>query len=43
MPELSVIDYFLWAVQRKLMKGESRFFDALESKYETVVNIYEAR
>lgn len=41
MPELSVIDYLVWAVQRKLLTGESRYFDALRSKYETVLNLYE--
>ncbi len=33
MPELSIIDYLMWAVQRKLLKGESRYFDALKDKY----------
>lgn len=41
MPELSVIDYLIWAVQRKLLTGESRYFDALQSKYETVLNLYD--
>ncbi|MDZ7934248.1 MAG: DUF3800 domain-containing protein [Emticicia sp.] len=40
MPELSIIDYMIWAVQRKLLKGESRFFEALKSKYEAVVELY---
>jgi hypothetical protein len=30
MPELSIIDYLIWAVQRKLITGESRYFEALE-------------
>lgn len=41
MPELSIIDYLMWAVQRKLLKGESRYFDALKDKYETVLDLYE--
>ena len=41
MPELSIIDYLMWAVQRKLLTGESRYFDALQSKYVTVLNLYE--
>jgi hypothetical protein len=41
MPELSIIDYLMWAVQRDLLKGESRYFDALKSKYETVLKLYE--
>src|ERR1019366_5422121 len=36
MPELSIIDYLMWAVQRNLLKGESRYFDVVKSKYETV-------
>lgn len=39
-PELSIIDYMIWAVQRKLLKGETRFFEALRNKYETVVELY---
>jgi len=40
MPEMSVIDYLIWAVQRKLLTGESRYFDALRSKYATVLELY---
>jgi hypothetical protein len=41
MPELSIIDYLMWAVQRNLFQSESRYFNALRSKYETVLNLYE--
>jgi len=41
MPELSIIDYLMWAYQRKLLKNESRFFDALHDKYKTLLNLYE--
>ena len=41
MPELSIIHYLMWAVQRKLLQGESRYFDALRNKYGTVLNLYE--
>ncbi|MFP5039952.1 DUF3800 domain-containing protein [Parasediminibacterium sp. JCM 36343] len=41
MPELSIIDYLMWAVQRSLLQGESCYFDALRSIYETVLNLYE--
>ncbi len=40
MPEFSIIDYLLWAVQRKLLTGESRYFDALRDKYETIIDMY---
>jgi len=31
----------MWAVQRKLLKNEHRYFDALTDKYETLINLYE--
>jgi hypothetical protein len=43
MPELSIIDYLIWAVQRKLLTGESRYFDALKDKYETLQNLYDEK
>ncbi|WP_316838336.1 DUF3800 domain-containing protein [Pedobacter nutrimenti] len=42
MPELSIIDYMMWAVQRKLLKGESRYFEALKDKYGELINLYGA-
>ena len=41
MPELSVIDYLMWAIQRKLLKGEERYFEALKEKYGTILKLYE--
>lgn len=41
MPELSIIDYLIWAVQRKLQKNEPRCFNALQQKFETLINLYE--
>jgi hypothetical protein len=41
MPELSIIDYLIWAVQRKLQKNEPRYFNALREKFETLINLYE--
>jgi hypothetical protein len=41
MPELSIVDYLIWAIQRKLLTGESRYFDALKDKYETLQNLYD--
>ena len=40
-PELSVIDYLMWAVQRKLLKREDRYFEALKEKYGTILELYE--
>lgn len=41
MPELSIIDYLIWAVQRNLTSKEGRYFDALVHKYESVINLFE--
>lgn len=41
MPELSIIDYLMWAVQRKVLTGETRYFDALKDKYETLIDLYD--
>jgi hypothetical protein len=40
MPELSIIDYLLWAVHRKLTKGEGRYFEALKNKYDMIIDLY---
>lgn len=40
MPELSIIDYMIWALQRKLLKGESRYYEALKDKYGDVIMLY---
>jgi hypothetical protein len=41
MPELSIVDYLIWAVQRNLINGESRYLNALSNKYERIVHLYE--
>lgn len=41
MPELSIIDYLIWAIQRKLQKNEPRYFNALKEKFETLLYLYE--
>jgi hypothetical protein len=41
MPEFSIIDYLIWAVQRKLLQGETRYFNALGDKYETITDLYD--
>jgi hypothetical protein len=40
MPELSITDYMMWAVQRKLLKGENRYFNALKEKYGEIIDLY---
>lgn len=41
MPELSIVDYLLWAVQRRLLTGEHRHFDAVKDKFATIANLYD--
>jgi hypothetical protein len=40
MPELSVVDYFLWALQRYIYKKESRFWEAIEPLVGYVTDLY---
>lgn len=40
-PELSVVDYLLWALQRYILKGERRYFAALEKHYEKILDVYD--
>ena len=37
-PELSIVDYLLWALQRYILKGEDRFFMALRDKYNLIID-----
>lgn len=40
-PELSVIDYFLWAIKRYITTNERRYYAALENKVVEIFDIYE--
>jgi Protein of unknown function (DUF3800) len=40
-PELRVVDYLLWALQRYILQGEGRYFAAMEHHYEQILDIYE--
>jgi hypothetical protein len=40
-PEMSIIDYLLWALQRYILTGESRFFQALIKKYTLIIDLYD--
>lgn len=40
-PELSVVDYFLWVLNRYIIKGDKRYFAALEDKFEDIYDVYE--
>jgi len=41
-PLLNVADYFCWAVQRVFEKGELRYYDFLQDKVSTVLDLYDA-
>ncbi|HEV7350263.1 DUF3800 domain-containing protein [Telluribacter sp.] len=40
MPELCVVDYFLWALQRYLLKGELHFWNTVEFLSGNVLDLY---
>jgi len=40
-PCLQAADYFLWAVQRLFLRGEDRFFKAIEDQVEFVWDLYD--
>lgn len=39
-PEMSVVDYQLWALQRYIVKGEKVYFDKLKNEYCFIYDIY---
>ena len=41
LPDLSVVDYFLWALQRYIFKGESRFWETIEPSVGSVIDLYD--
>lgn len=40
-PELSIVDYLLWALQRYIIKKEDRFYKALIDKYNLIIDLYD--
>lgn len=40
-PEMSLVDYLIWALQRYILKGEKRYFEALEKHYASILDVYE--
>jgi hypothetical protein len=40
-PELSVVDYLLWVLQRYILTGDRRYFGALSHHYEQILDLYE--
>lgn len=40
---LQVVDYFLWALQRLIERGESRFFEAVRPSFALIVDVDDTR
>ena len=40
-PELSIIDYMLWALQRYIIFKEERFYEALKDKFALIIDLYD--
>jgi Protein of unknown function (DUF3800) len=40
-PLLNIIDYVLWAVQRLLQTGETRYYDFIKNKIVSVIDLYD--
>lgn len=40
-PELSIIDYLLWALQRYILQKDGSFYKALVHKYNLIIDLYD--
>jgi len=40
-PEMSVVDYLLWGLQRYIVKQEERFFKSVIDKYNLIIDLYD--
>ena len=40
-PELSIVDYMLWVLQRYILKKDKRFYNVLESKFNLIIDLYD--
>jgi hypothetical protein len=40
-PEMSVVDYLLWALQRYILRDEGRYFMAMEKHYDKILDVYD--
>ena len=40
-PELSIVDYMLWVLQRYIIKGDKRFFNVLQHKFNLIIDLYD--
>lgn len=42
-PGLQVVDYYLWALQRKVEQGEGRFFELLRQQFKLIIDVDDTR
>ena len=42
-PGLQVVDYYLWALQRKFEQGEGRFFELLRPQFKLIIDVDDTR
>ncbi|TAF81065.1 MAG: hypothetical protein EAZ50_07425 [Runella slithyformis] len=42
-PEMSVIDYLLWALQRYILRGEHQYYDLVKDKFSLIIDLYDVR
>lgn len=42
-PELSIIDYMLWSLQRYILSEDNRYYFALKEKYNLIIDLYDFR
>ena len=40
-PELSIVDYMLWSLQRYILLKEARYYMALREKYNLIIDLYD--
>jgi hypothetical protein len=40
-PELSIVDYMLWVLQRYINSSEARYFKALQNKFSLIIDLYD--
>lgn len=43
IPELSIVDYMLWALQRYISGKDSRFYLSLKDKYSLILDFYDTK
>lgn len=42
-PEMSIVDYMLWALQRYIIKKDNKYFKLLENKFIFIIDLYDSK